>query len=214
MRPGINPVPSAKVISLDLKLANVEYYPQFYDRGAADALLHALNRLPLEQWQTIIDGRNAWESRLVSLHGDPGAGFQYRGLDREPRFWTRELTVIREALEAKTGYPFNCALVSLYRDGQDHLGWHADEGPEFGDDPVVACLTLGQGHEFHLKAREGVARPIALHPAHGSLVLMGRGTQKHFLHCVPKLPKAEPRLMLTFQNVIDAGGGMPGYTFV
>jgi alkylated DNA repair dioxygenase AlkB len=207
-------VHSARVISLDFKLASADYYPQFYSRSAADELFLALNRLPLEPWPTIVGGKHGFESRLLSLHGDPGAGYQYRGLDREPRFWTRELTTVRQAVEATTGHAFNCVLASLYRDGKDHSGWEADDEPELGDDPVIACVTFGPEHEFHLKVREGRGRPIPLHPAHGSLLVMSAGTQTHFLHCVPKLAEAGPRLMLAFRNVVAAGGGMPGFTFV
>ena len=38
---------------------------------------------------------------------------------------------------AATGVRFDCVLVNHYRDGSDAMGWHADDEPELGPEPLI-----------------------------------------------------------------------------
>lgn len=100
--------------------------------------------------------------------------------------------------------PFNCVLLNLYRDGNDSMGWHSDDEPELGPDPVIASLSLGQPRRFVLRHRQDRQQPkIELLLDDGSLLLMRGSTQHHWQHALPRTRLAcEPRLNLTFRCII------------
>ena len=59
---------------------------------------------------------------------------------------------------ARPGQPldrggFNHVLANRYRDGADSMGFHADDEPEFGPDPLIATLSLGASRRFRLAPR-------------------------------------------------------------
>jgi alkylated DNA repair dioxygenase AlkB len=105
-------------------------------------------------------------------------------------------------------------LINLYRNGQDSMGYHADDEPELGPKPTIASVSLGATRRFLLKPRRkrsGPPRELAL--THGSLLIMGGTTQENFVHGVPKEPKVNgSRLNLTFRYVSRARGGQSAGT--
>ncbi|MGB1012535.1 MAG: alpha-ketoglutarate-dependent dioxygenase AlkB [Nannocystaceae bacterium] len=58
---------------------------------------------------------------------------------------------LREAVQVATGREFNSVLLNHYRDGNDTVGWHADDEPELGPRPVIASLSLGAVRDFCLR---------------------------------------------------------------
>jgi alkylated DNA repair dioxygenase AlkB len=48
-------------------------------------------------------------------------------------------------------------LANLYRDGNDTMGWHSDDEPELGAQPIIASLSLGATRKFVLKSRAPAA---------------------------------------------------------
>jgi alkylated DNA repair dioxygenase AlkB len=98
---------------------------------------------------------------------------------------------------------YNSALLNLYRDGSDSMGWHSDDEPELGDRPVIASLSFGASRRFRLKHRyRSDLDPVALTLSHGSLLIMYADTQKNWKHSIPKSSKVrEPRINLTFRFV-------------
>jgi alkylated DNA repair dioxygenase AlkB len=58
--------------------------------------------------------------------------------------------------------------MNLYRDGQDSVGWHADNEPGLGPEPVIASLSLGAVRRFQLKHRTDRTGRVTLDLPHGS----------------------------------------------
>ena len=85
------------------------------------------------------------------------------------------------------------------------MGWHADDEPALGQNPVIASVSFGQSRRFDLKPKakdkdNSADDPVRLVLAHGSLLIMGGATQHHWVHQIPKTRKApEPRINLTFR---------------
>jgi alkylated DNA repair dioxygenase AlkB len=91
-------------------------------------------------------------------------------------------------------------LANLYRDGNDSMGWHADDEPELGDEPVIASVSLGAERDFTLRRRDRRGQTVAMPLPHGSLLLMAGPTQRHWQHALPKRRRMrEPRINLTFR---------------
>lgn len=182
------------------------YLPGFI---AAEETQTAFQRLEQELiWQqeviTIV-GRTVPVPRLVAWHGDEGAIYQYSGLTHYPKPWTETLLDLKQSIEDASGYPFNSVLGNLYRNGQDSMGWHADQEKVLGRNPVIASLSLGQERLFKLRHNKA-GETVDITLADGSLLLMGGALQHHWRHCVPKSAKAaKPRINLTFRNIIIAG---------
>lgn len=168
-----------------------------------DALFATLQReVPFEARPIKLFGREVMQPRLVAWIGDASAVYTYSGLRHEPQPWTPTLASLRVELEARTGLAFNSVLCNLYRDGRDSVGWHADNEPELGLDPIVASLSLGASRRFQLRHRTSDCK-LALTMTHGSLLLMRGTTQRFYRHAVPKEPRLhEPRINLTFRRIL------------
>ena len=100
------------------------------------------------------------------------------------------------------GLVFNSVLLNRYRDGRDGMGWHADDEPELGRNPVIASVSFGATRRFRLRHRRDRVEPITLPLTDGSLLLMAGETQHRWVHAVPKTTVAVgERLNLTFRSV-------------
>ena len=97
---------------------------------------------------------------------------------------------------------FTTVLLNLYRDGKDSNGWHADNEPELGKNPVIASVSLGAPRFFHLRHNHDPKQRYKLFLEHGSLLLMGGVTQHFWKHQVAKTTKkVGPRINLTFRKI-------------
>ncbi|HEX3464497.1 MAG TPA: alpha-ketoglutarate-dependent dioxygenase AlkB [Candidatus Elarobacter sp.] len=180
----------------------VTYEPAFLAPAEAAALLgELLGEVTWRQEHLRIHGRAIPFPRLAAWYGDPGALYTYSGIENRPQSWTPALARLRDRLRAATGAVFNSALLNLYRTGSDSMGWHADDEPELGPQPVIASVSLGAARRFELRSREtGETRRVVLE--HGSLLVMSGETQHCWKHQVPKEPTVRaPRINLTFRTV-------------
>jgi alkylated DNA repair dioxygenase AlkB len=102
------------------------------------------------------------------------------------------------------GRRFNSVLLNLYRDGSDAMGYHADDEPELGPDPVIASVSLGATRRFVLRPRKekGTTPARELLLTSGSLLVMREGLQRAWVHGVPRQRGVSaPRMNLTFRDV-------------
>ena len=97
-----------------------------------------------QQEEILIFGQRRLVPRLVAWHGDPGRELHVLGhrapaaaVDADPRAHSRPRR------RRCAGVAFNAVLLNLYRDGRDGMGWHADDEPELGRNPVIASVSLG-----------------------------------------------------------------------
>ena len=138
--------------------------------------------------------------------GDAQAHYQYSGLSLSPQPWLPTVKAIRRKIEKRCCHRFNSVLINLYRDGKDSNGWHSDNEPELGENPVIASLSLGATRRFRLrhKYRKALA-PYSIDLPHGSLLLMAGTTQQYWQHCLSKTARqVGPRINLTFRWVSGA----------
>ncbi len=169
---------------------------------ADDHLAGLLGEVEWSQRQITMFGKTHDEPRLTAWHGDPGTTYTYSGLALEPEPWTDRLLAIREVAQGATGCGFNSVLLNRYRDGDDSMGWHADDEPELGRHPVIASVSLGATRRFRLRPRAGAGEPLSMDLAHGDVLVMGAATQDGWLHSVPKTARpVGERLNLTFRLV-------------
>lgn len=160
-----------------------------------------------------VAGRRFHIPRLQAWAADDGLRYSYSDNLLETQAWTPNLSRIRHEVEALVGHAFNSVLVTYYRNGDDHVTWHADDERELGDQPVIASLSLGARRRFEWRSRlDGQAGGMDLEE--GDVLLMLPAFQHEWLHRVPAQPEvAEGRINLTFRRVVDTGIPVPAAAF-
>ncbi len=140
--------------------------------------------------------------RLVAWYGDSSAIYSYSGITMEPLSWTDTLLEIKEEVEDFASAEFNSVLLNWYRNGNDSMGWHADDEKELGKNPTIASLSLGGTRPLHFKHRTAKLPNVKLLLEGGSLLIMSGNTQEHWKHQIPKSKTFDaPRINLTFRKI-------------
>lgn len=200
------------------------YYPRFVAEPDA-ALAEVMEQVTFVQRSRKLYGRTVATPRLEAWHGPTPYRFGGSELPAAPMPIVLAALAIRAEITLSktmrcefdpTAPEFDTCLANLYRDGRDSVAWHADDEPEMGD-PIIASVSLGAPRLFKLRrkpeAREA-ARTARLAGApwatpdtltitleHGSMLVMGRGVQADWEHCLPKMPAClDPRINLTFRD--------------
>ena len=216
-----------QVFVIDVPDGQLLYAPEFISRKISDrAVAYFLENDSLDVHHTAWDQLDAaalaavrfanihWRQEHISLfgkthplpcltswYGDAGKDYTYSGIHTHPHPWNEGLAYFKQRIEALTGVHFNSVLLNWYRNGEDHLHWHADDEPELGHNPIIASLNFGAERDFLLKrCQDGSKLCIPLR--HGSLLVMQGSLQHHWLHAVPKRKRVEgSRFNLTFRVI-------------
>ena len=181
--------------------ACVAYRPGWIDDS--DTLFSRLKtQIRWQQHDIRIHGRSVPTPRLTAWMGDHA--YRYSGLTNEPQPWPPTLATLRDRLSEELGTPFNSCLANLYRNGSDSMGYHADDEPEFGPQPVIASISLGARRRFALRHRTSKQR-WTWELGAGDLLVMSGESQRDYRHAVPKTARpVGPRMNLTFRHFAPA----------
>jgi alkylated DNA repair dioxygenase AlkB len=190
-------------LDLNLPDANISYVPHFLRPDFANLAFDIfLDELDWRQHHIKIFGKLLPQPRLSALYGINDQSYTYSNLTLKPLKFTPKLLEIHQKLKELTKINFTHCLANLYRDGNDSMGWHADDEKELGENPVIASVSLGAARRFQLKHKSDSNLKAQLDLEHGSLLLM-KGTTQHFWkHQLSKTKKpVSPRINLTFRTL-------------
>lgn len=178
-------------------------FTDFLDRDAADGFFNELScSIPWESTAIPMFGRDVIEPRLSAWIADDGVSYRYSGRNRTVHPWNETLALLRARVEEVSGATFNGVLVNLYRNGNDHMGWHADDERSLGSDPIIASVSLGASRRFDFRHRE-TNETVTTLLTHGSLLVMSGAVQSRWKHRIPKTAKiSAPRINLTFRLLV------------
>lgn len=181
--------------------ADIAMIRRFVSESDGRRLLHLLiKETPWRADRIKVFGTEHDVPRLQQWFGDPGRTYVWSGLRMEPLPWTSSLLDIRRRIEDVVDRTFNSVLLNYYRDGNDTVGWHADDEPELGTCPVIASLSLGAERDFLMRHKLKPPARIRVALSHGSLLMMSGTTQQFWQHSVPRRKTIhEPRINLTFR---------------
>jgi alkylated DNA repair dioxygenase AlkB len=183
----------------------VEYREAFSSTESKQYFDFLLNNVNWQAASIRIAGRLIPIPRLQCWVAEPGLSYTYSGITMAPENWSGELLQIRDRVESLAEQSFNAVLLNLYRDGKDSVAWHADDEPELGRNPVVASVSFGADRPFELKHRHSDSRK-RLTLFDGSVVVMGKTLQNHWLHQLPKVNSLHAaRINLTFRRIVSRG---------
>ena len=180
----------------------LEYESGFLgDESADDLLIHCLNELPWREELVSMFGQTFVAPRISCALADEGCMYRYRGSQSEPIPFTRRLDALRRRLRDELDVKFNYVLATQYRNGNDYVGWHADDERDLVPRQTIANISLGESRDFRIKTQDG-SFDERITTDHGSLLLM-RGdilrTTKHSLTRTRRV--IGPRVVLSFREV-------------
>ena len=177
----------------------LHYYPDFVEDIFFEDLRSSVR---WRQDEITVFGKTHPQPRLTCWYGD--RSYSYSGITMHPDPWTPLLLDLKKKVEEKCGLEFNSLLINYYRNGSDHVSWHADDERELGVNPAIASLSFGEVRRFQLRHRSlKDLKPVTLDLESGSLVLMAGAIQRHWVHRIAK--SAKPlggRINLTFRRII------------
>jgi alkylated DNA repair dioxygenase AlkB len=165
-----------------------------------------VEQTPWEQKPITIFGKTFMQPRLIAWYGEPGKTYGYSGASFTPLPFTPVLDALKGQIEEFTGATFNSVLLNWYRNGADSIGFHSDDEPELGNEPVIASLSFGGSREFVLKHKAKRHPNLIIPLGDNDLLIMMGETQKNWVHGVNKLKPSHPafdqgRVNLTFRRI-------------
>jgi alkylated DNA repair dioxygenase AlkB len=181
------------------------YFPDLIGKPECDQLIPRLqNEISWKQETIRIFGKSYPTPRLTAWYGDEGKIYSYSGLRLSPNPWTEPLLELKVRIEAATGYQFNSVLLNWYRNGNDSMGWHADNEKELGTNPIIASLSLGAPRMFRLREIQNHKNSFGFTLENGSLLLMAGPLQHYWQHSLPRSTRLmDDRINLTFRMIVD-----------
>ncbi|NVK24559.1 MAG: alpha-ketoglutarate-dependent dioxygenase AlkB [Gammaproteobacteria bacterium] len=180
----------------------VQYWPALLSKPlATEAYLRLVEEVIWRQPEVTVFGKTHLIPRLQSWMADQNVEYGYSDHQLVADQWHPEVIALKRLVETTTGFAFNSVLLNYYRDGDDKMGWHADDERELGSNPAVATLSLGAERDFQIRHNtSNQTHSIAL--GHGSLLLMKPGMQASYKHQLPTRKKVNAgRISLTFRYV-------------
>ena len=133
---------------------SVWHHPGYLGGQEADQLFDTLlASANWRQYKVRLFGKSIPVPRLVVYYGDTAYG--YSGLSHTPMPMPGKLRALCNQIASFCQCPFNSILANLYQSGRDSMGWHADNEPELGFEPVIASPFPGFRPAFSTKAQSG-----------------------------------------------------------
>lgn len=186
------------------------------DGGCLELFEGYLTEQHAQQAYQLLSAECAWRQDKIKLfgkehliprqqcfQGESELSYRYSNLILQTEHWHPWVQQIQQQLLLQMGLSFNAVLLNFYRNGQDSMGWHSDDEPELGRNPIIASLSLGQERRFVLRHRFDKQHPkqeVLLQS--GSLLIMKGTTQHYWQHSVPRTKKPlNPRINLTFRHI-------------
>lgn len=181
------------------------YYPQFFSPSVSNELFNTLiNTIAWKQEPIVLFGKQIMQPRLTALYGDAAISYGYSGITMQPIEWTAALQTIKQAIEPITKTLFTTVLLNYYRNGNDSMGWHRDNEPVLGKNPLIASVSFGAARKFSFRDYETKKTTISLLLEHGSLLIMKGATNHFWEHQLPKTKQNNnPRVNLTFRTIVN-----------
>lgn len=197
---------------------DVEYKRDFFTKKQADNYFQILEQNLVynsdKESQIMIMGKKINIPRKQVAYGEPNTFYSFSGNRVKTRDWHNDddplcqaIQEIREKVQQETGKDFNFVLINRYANGDDYIGFHADDEKELGPEPTIVGITFGAERPFQFKPAYGlvpktVPETVEISLAHGSFVVMNHPTNAFWKHSVPKRANIKnPRISLTFRHI-------------
>lgn len=160
-----------------------------------------LQSIPWQHDQALIFGKLITTKRKVAWYGDDRFEYKYSGIQKIASPWNDILLELKQKIELLTNEQFNSCLLNLYHDGSEGMSWHTDAEKYLKKHGTIASLSFGAERKFSFKHKFTKKR-IDITLENGSLLVMKKETQDHWLHAIPTSKKIHhSRINLTFRTI-------------
>ena len=180
------------------------YWPDFVSTEKSRYFFSILlNETKWHQENISFWGKSTPVPRLTSWHSQENKSYSYSGIVNYSLPYTKTLYELNQMVEKHTGLKFNSVLLNLYRDGEDSMGWHADDEASLDRHASIASLSLGAARDFQIKPKDKSRKLSNIKLAAGSLLVMRSPFQDKWLHRIPRRKNIrEARINLTFRKLL------------
>ncbi len=161
-----------------------------------------LTGIEWEQPSIKIYGKTYLVPRLSSFIANQGISYSYSGITHRGKGWPDFLLPFLDKVKKFCKVDFNGCLLNLYRDGEDSMGWHADNEKELDLTMNIASISLGAKRDFFFKKTSNLEK-VHLQIGDGDLLIMEPNCQLYWLHSLPKRKNINKvRINLTFRKYL------------
>ena len=118
-----------------------------------------------DQPQVRVYGKVHRVPRLSAFLADASVTYRYSGVMHRGQGWPDWFSPLLEQVNESCSARFNGCLFNLYRDGEDRMGWHADDEGLFQGltaDCRIVSLSLGHSRQFQLASARDRSSPVSL----------------------------------------------------
>ncbi len=152
-----------------------------------------------KQDEVMMFGKKIVTKREVAWYAETELVYEYSKIKRTAKLFTKDLVELKGVVEKITGATFNSCLLNLYHNGEEGMGWHSDSEDTLVRDASIASLSFGANRKMSFKHKVS-KELIQVVLESGSLLLMGKGSQDHWWHSIPKSKRvSKSRISLTFR---------------
>jgi alkylated DNA repair dioxygenase AlkB len=182
----------------------VHYHGKIFStREAHDFFKLLSSEINWEQDEVMMFGKKIITKRKVAWYGEEPFDYTYSHVKKTAVYWNDTLKRIKDKVEQFSGETYNSCLLNLYHNGDEGMGWHADNEKELKKEGAIASVSFGAIRKFVFKHNE-THQKIELNLDNGSLLVMKGIVQTHWLHRLPQSKKVnQPRINLTFRTIIS-----------
>lgn len=197
------PIDSSEKIKLIEKDGLVEYMPIcFSSQESEHYLMKLVETIPWQHDVIQLFGKTIHTKRKVAWFGSEAFQYTYSGNTKTALIWTKELLEIKKVIEKLTGESFNSCLLNLYHNGEEAMGWHADNEKDLKENGTIASVSFGVTRKFSLRHTNS-KEIVSVDLENGSLLLMKNEIQKHWVHRLhPSKKIKQMRINLTFRTIV------------
>jgi len=161
-----------------------------------------MNKIDWKNEVVVMFGKEITTKRKVAFYSEPNIQYRYSHSTKIGLQWLPVLLEIKSIVESMTNTQYNACLLNLYHNGNEAMGWHADNEAEIIPNSSIASLSLGAARKFSFKNKT-TKETNSLLLENGSLLEMKGSLQNHWLHSLPKSTKIiMTRINLTFRQMI------------
>ncbi len=155
-----------------------------------------------EQHNCQIMGKTISLPRLTKFYSHPeGKTYKYTGTHNQGSNFKNSPTLNKIFQKVSNSYKVNVCLLNKYKNGNDYIGFHADDEKDSVQNSAIASISFGASRVMQFRKKKGkhpIEAEIMLN--HGDMLIMQPGCQEEYNHAIPKrLRVTKPRINLTFR---------------
>jgi hypothetical protein len=143
-----------------------------------------------------------WDERMKArLTASFGLPYDYAGISYAAAPMPAPLEAVCARLERRLGFRPNNCLINFYLDGRSKMGFHADDVAVLEGETGVAIISLGGVRPLKFRRIGDPSVRWEVRQTPGSLLYLPHSVHRAWVHAIPRVAFADPRISLTFRRL-------------